>query len=136
MYRIYDKEHKRWRDDMIMLPNGALAIVTKNMFGKYKMKVIWDEESYVVHNETGIDDKNGYRIFEGDVCRCPQNSQGIVAYSTQVGSYCIFDYDNDLYYIITDETAKDCEIIGTVFNEIVINISDDENREVSADDAS
>ena len=59
MYRIYDKDQQQWRNDMIVMPDGALAVLEKKTFNRYKVKVMWDEAPYVVHSETGVDDKNG-----------------------------------------------------------------------------
>lgn len=127
MYRIYDKDQQRWRNDMIVLPDGAVASLQKAWFNRYKMRVMWDETTYVVHSETGVDDKNGTRIFEGDICATSKVKDGIVAYSQQIGAYCIFDYNNDVYYIITDEHAEDIAVIGNVFDGVMVDISESED---------
>lgn len=127
MYRIYDKDQRRWRNDMIVMPDGALAVLEKKAFNKYKIKVMWDEAPYVVHSETGVDDKNGTRIFEGDICATSKVKDGIVAYSQQIGAYCIFDYNNDVYYILTDEHGEDVEITGNVFDGVMVNMTESED---------
>ncbi len=127
MYRIYDKDQQRWRKDITILQDGALAVITKGMFNKYRIRVLWDEEPYVIHNETGFYDKHGHKIFEGDICKTSKVENGIVGYGEPVGAYCIFDYDNDVYYIITDEHAEDIAVIGNVFDGIVVDISESED---------
>ena len=127
MYRIYDKDQQQWRNDMIVMPDGALAVLEKKAFNRYKVKTIWDEAPYVVHSETGVDDKNGTRIFEGDICATSKVKDGIVAYSQQIGAYCIFDYNNDVYYILTDEHGEDVEVVGNVFDGVMVDISESED---------
>lgn len=119
-YRIYDDVEKRWRDDMIVFDDGALGVLNNSWFHSYTVDVVINEDGFIVHFGTGINDKNGYQIFEGDICKCPKDSKGIVSYNTQVGSYCIFDDDNELYYILTDEVGNDTEIIGNVCDGIIV----------------
>lgn len=129
VYRIFNKDYNKWCNDVIVLPDGALAKLERRLFNRYKMRVLWDETPYVVHNETGVDDKHGYRIFEGDICATPKVKDGIVAFSTEVGSYCIFDYNDSVYYVLYDEAGKDVEVIGNVFDGIVVDITQDDERD-------
>ena len=124
MYRVYDADNKRWRDDIVVFDDNTLGIVKYTFFHNLKVDIIINESPYVVHMDTGITDKNGKNIFEGDICTCPNDSTGIVAYSTQTGSYCIFDNDNSLYYILNDENGGYTEVIGNVFEGIVVSQGD------------
>lgn len=124
MYRIYDRNEHRWRDDMILVPDGAFAICKKTLFGNYKIDVLWDEEPYVLHFDTGVYDKNKNIIFEGDICKDKDGNEYVIGYGREVGAYCLFDDDSYLYYILVDEVGKDVEIIGNVFDRVV---SSDEN---------
>ena len=117
VYRIYDKESKCWRDDIVLFDDGALGVLNRSWFHSYSVDIIFDEEQYSVQFGTEISDKNGMQIFEGDICTCPNDSEGVVAYSTQIGTYCIFDFDNDLYYVLSQESSELTEIIGNVFDE-------------------
>lgn len=119
-YRIYDDIKKRWRDDMIVFDDGAFGVLNNSWFHSYTVDVVINEDGLIVHYGTGINDKNGHQIFEGDICKCPNDSKGIVAFNTQVGSYCIFDYDNDIYYLFTDEVGNDTEVIGNVCDGVIV----------------
>lgn len=124
MYRIYDHSRHCFRDDMLILPDGALAICEKKMFGRYRLNIIWDEVSYTLHFDTGIYDKNKHVIFEGDICKDKDGNEYVVGYGREVGAYCLFDYDNDLYYILVDEVGKDVEVVGNVLEGVVSSDED------------
>lgn len=120
MYRVYDTDSKRWRDDIIVFNDNTLGVVKDSFFHDYKVDIIYDESPYIVHIDTGVTDKNGNNIFEGDICTCPNDATGVVAYSTQAGAYCIFDNDNSLYYILNDENGGYTEIVGNVLEGIKV----------------
>lgn len=124
MYRVYDRNIEEWRYDIVALQDGSLGVYKPHKFFSDKIKIIFNEEPYVIHYDTGIKDKTGNVIFEGDICKCPQGSYGVVAYSGQTGSYCIFDDNNDLYYVLTDEVGNDTMVIGNVIDGVVIDDAD------------
>lgn len=127
MYRIYDTNNKTWRSDMAMLPDGALCVMKKKFpFQRYKVHVLLNEEGYVVHDYAGAISKNGYYIMEGDICTCPNDSTGVVAYDSQAGGYCIFDENNSIYYVLTEEVGNQTNVIGNVFDGVTIDVEKEE----------
>ena len=124
MYRIYDNNTGQWRDDIIVLPDGAFAICKKTLFGNYKMNVLWNDEQFILHFDTGIYDKNDNVIFEGDICKDKDGNEYVVGYSKETGNYCLFSYDNNLFYILVDKVGNDVEVVGNVFDNVVSNDAD------------
>lgn len=118
MYRIYDKNKGKWRSDMIILQDGAFCSLKKTAFGHYKMNVMWDEEPYVLHLDTGMFDVDSNVIFEGDICRDKNNNQYVVGYVEQFCAYCIFDYDERVYYVLAEKGSNNLKVIGNVFDGI------------------
>lgn len=99
---------------MAVLHDGKLVSYDKTIFGNYKATYETDKNRYIVHNDIGITDEYENIIFEGDVCKCPNGSKGVVAYSGELGTYCIFDYNEDTYYVLTDETGSETVVVGNV----------------------
>lgn len=128
IYRIYDYVLQCWRYDMILFDNGELGILNKSWLHSYSVDVETDVERYALHFGIGIADKNGKQIFEGDICTCPNNSKGIVSYSAQIGAYCIFDFDNDVYYALSQESSEFTEIIGNVFDNESLMYSEEQDN--------
>ena len=124
MYRIYDDKRECWRDDMLIMPDGAFAEYRKTMFGNYKMIPKFDESHYILHYDIGIYDKNHSPIFEGDICRNEKNETYIVAYSNQTLSYCLFGRENDVYYILSEDVGKEIEIVGNVIDGVMVEDAD------------
>lgn len=116
MYRVYDTKNNCWRDDIVLFDDGALGVLHNSLFHSYSVDIVYDESRFIIHYPTDIIDKNGVQIFEGDFCTCPNDTIGIVAFSSQIGAYCIFDDDNHLYYVLDDEDAGLTEVVGNVFD--------------------
>lgn len=124
MYRIYDNVNECWRDDMVILPDGAFAEYKNTVFGNYKMKVLYNEEPYVLHYDVGFYDNNHNPIFEGDICRNEKGEKYIVAYSKETLAYCLFGYDNDTYYLLSDDVGNEIEIVGNVIDGVMVEDED------------
>lgn len=124
MYRIYDNVNECWRDDMVILPDGAFAEYKNTVFGNYKMKVLYNEEPYVLHYDVGFYDKNHNPIFEGDICRNEKGEKYIAAYSKETLAYCLFGYDNDTYYLLSDDVGNEIEIVGNVIDGVMVEDED------------
>lgn len=116
MYRIYDNVNECWRSDMVILPDGAFAECRKTMFGNYKMTILFDDESYILHYDVGIYDKNKNLIFEGDICKNENGEEYVVAYSKEALAYCLFGYENYTYYVLSEEVGDEVEIVGNVID--------------------
>ena len=129
--RIYDTQEKKWmpRDEFFLSCYGDLYHVTKGMFGNYKMKLV-SSDRYVTHSDTGVNDRNGVPVFEGDICDAmlpDKHIQVTVAYVPECGGYKLFDYDNSNYYDIWKATSAVIEVIGNVFDGVKADDSEEQS---------
>ena len=88
---------------------------------------LYQQKRYIVHQFTGLYDKNNKKIFEGDIVKLKDGRIGRIRYDDSIAAYKISfnkidddsnDSDNSLIFINyngTNPQAKDVEVIGNIF---------------------
>jgi len=90
---------------------------------KFIQTVCYEVIPETVGEYTGLKDKNGKKIFEGDIvkaCRGKDIEKGIVYYDERIGAYAVLYNDENINLLFDIFTSKD----SNVYIEIVGNIHD------------
>lgn len=113
-YRAWDKHSQKMfaNDELIVWNNNVYANDSKKL-SCYYLKGWSIDEEYLMQS-TGLKDKNGQEIFEGDILTSENYPvKGVVEFRSNLGMWvnCLKDYS---YYEYLGNVASNREIIGNV----------------------
>ena len=119
-FRVYDKQEKKYSDDRFYInKDGILFFIDSLGLGRA------DLDRYVVEFSTGLKDKNGAEIFEGDRVKATgwkirQNTNdkdvsGVVVYGgCDFAEFCIIGKYGSHVSLRSCNGDFKCEIIGNI----------------------
>jgi uncharacterized phage protein (TIGR01671 family) len=115
-FRVWCKDKNEWEKDVCLLSqHGDLFHVTQNMIMPYKRK------NHIIQMFTGLLDKNGVEVYEGDIL-IPNNRE--VRYGAYDGDYsqgcgfftiCHNKKYSTIPFSFSYRQAEDSEVIGNIY---------------------
>lgn len=127
IFRVWNKEEKKFVDYPVYFNLINSEVVTELWYGyQIQIEEAIQDSKYIVQQSTGLKDKNGKLIFEGDILKGPMD-YGPAGYIENIASVSYHKhYGFQLNYFLLNHT----EIIGNVFEnkELLEDISYENKR--------
>ena len=112
-YRVWHTEWKEFVTDYPICMNVLTGKIVKFNYGEYSGEEDVEDTKYILSKYTGLKDKHGVKIFEGDILKGPMDfgPAGFVESVAPVSYHKVNGYQ--LHYFLLEHT----EVIGNVYED-------------------
>lgn len=112
-FRVWDKKEKKFVDYPVYFNLTNSEIVTELWYGyEIQVKEPLQDSNYIVQQSTGLFDKNGKEIYEGDIIKNNYGELGHIKWSR--GGF-VYHEDGANFYLFSIGAGQPFEIVGNIY---------------------
>lgn len=110
-FRVWCEDSQEWEKDTILISNKNMYEIRNDKFTKYTNI---DPKNHIINFSTGLRDKNGKLIYEGDIVKLTEDENIYnIIFEEDKARFLISSKTFD--FMFSSHLIKDIEVIGNIY---------------------